>query len=242
MYPLKNISVLTIVVIATCAVSITFAHEEQVLLVGRTGAGELHVHMDFNQPVELPESIFPGISGYAFGELAFHSTILDEPAEDLFQLSTAADFQLILIAKDAGMEVWNDTGSGYMGTNQTYYIGPAPFDNHPLWNIANGTPGNTYSLTLKLRDVNNVYPESDPFVLSFTPIQLVQRIVIQQVDSQHVALLWPSNAVNWELQTSVSITATNWVTVTNVPASVGTNHSVTINTTGQQQFFRLHKL
>jgi hypothetical protein len=33
-----------------------------------------------------------------------------------------------------------------------------PFDTHPIWNIANGTPGNTYSVTLKLKDVNDIYP------------------------------------------------------------------------------------
>ena len=236
------LSPLLVLALAACAGSSVFAHEEQVLLVGRTAAGELHVHMDFNQPVELPVSIFPGIPGYAFGELAFHSTILDEPAEDLFQLSTAADFRFVLLAKDAGMEVWNDTGSGYMATNDTFFIGPSPFDTHPIWNIVNGTPGNTYSLTLMLHDLNNVYADSDPFVLSFTPIQLEQRIHIQQIDSQHVAMLWPTNAVNWELQSAASVTTTNWTTITNVPAIVGTNRSLTISTTEQRQFFRLHKL
>lgn len=219
-----------------------WAHEEQEMLVGRNAAGALVVDSDFPQPVEVPVSIFPGIPGYATGLVAFHSTILDDPTNNLFQLSTAADFRFILLAKDPGLEVWNDTGTGYMATNESYFIGPSPFDSHPIWTIVDGTVGTAYSLTLKLRDLNGVYADSDPFVLSFTPLQLEQRLNIAQPDSQHVALLWPANAVSWELQCAASLTTTNWTSLTNVPVIVGTNRSVTISTTEAQQFFRLQKL
>jgi len=222
--------------------TLLWAHEELELVVGRSAAGELKVERHFTQPVELHESIFPGITGFATGELAFHSTILDEPAEDFFQLSTAANFRFVLLAKDPGMEVWNDTGSGYMATNATFFIGPAPFDAHPIWNLVNGIPGNSYSLTLKLRDLNGVYPDSEPFVLSFTPVEIRPLISITSVDALHVRLSWPTNAVGWELQSTFSTTATNWATVTNPPAVVTTNFALTINTSAQQQFFRLHKL
>lgn len=195
--------------------------------------------MDFQQPVELPVSIFPGIPGYADAEPAFHSTILDEPDEDLFQLSTAADFRFILLAKAPGMEVWN--GTGYMETNETYSLGASPFDNHPLWNLVNGTPGNTYALTLKLRDVNGVYPDSAPFVLSFTPVQIHYRLDLKLVDALHVTFLWPTNAADWELQAAASVTTTNWVNITNVPVINGTNFSLSLTTAETQQFFRLHK-
>jgi hypothetical protein len=216
------------------------AHEEAVVLVGRSGAGDLRVHLDFEQPVELPPSIFPGIPGYATGELAFHSTALDEPEEDFFQLSTAADFRFILLAKDPGVEVWNDTGSGYMETNEMFYVGPSPFDTHPIWNIVNGTSGNTYSLTLKLRDLNSVYPDSEPFVLSFTPPGSFE-INITQVDPENAVLSWSTNAVDWELQSLTSMVATNWNVVTNTPSIAGTNFLLSITTTDAQQFFRLHK-
>ena len=218
------------------------ASDELEIHVGRTAAQQIKVEINFPQPVQLPASIFPGISGYAFGELAFHSITFDEPTNDFFQLSLSADFRLVLVAKDPGMEIWNDTGSGFMATNETYFFGQPPFDNHPIWNIVNGTPGNTYSLTLKLRDVNNVYPDSDPFVLNFTPVQMLPRININRVDPQHVALSWTTNAVGWGLQSSASLTATNWIAITNAPTVVTTNFSLTITTSAQQQFFRLHKL
>jgi hypothetical protein len=215
------------------------AHEETVILVGRNAAGELVVDSDFDQPVELPVSIYAGISGYATGSIGIHSTILDEPTNDFFQLSTAADFEFILLAKDPGMEIW--TFAGFMGTNDTQAIGPSPFDTHPLWNIANGTPGNAYSLTLKIRDLNGIYPDSAPFVLSFTPIQIRHRINISQVDPIHAALSWSTNAVGWELQSATSVTATNWTTVTNLAGIIGTNFSLNITTTQTKQFFRLHE-
>jgi hypothetical protein len=217
------------------------AHDEEVIVVGRSAAAELKVDSDFAQPVELPVSIFPGISGYATGELAFHSTVLDDPTNDFFQLSTATDFRFVLLAKDAGMEVWNDTGTGFMGTNDTYFMGPAPFDNHPVWNLVTGTPGHGYSLTLKLRDLNGVYPDSAPFVLSFTPVQIRYPISIAPIDSHRATLLWSTNAVSWELQSAGSVTATNWVTVTNMPGTVGTNFALNIVSAAAQQFFRLRK-
>jgi hypothetical protein len=214
---------------------------EEEILAGRSAAGQLKVEVEFVQPLTLEASIFPGISGYATGELGFHSTILDDPASDFFQLSTAADFQFILLAKDPGMEVWNYNASGYLGINETFFIGPPPFDTHPIWNIVNGTPGHAYSLTLKLRDVNGVYPDSAPFVLSFTPLQILYQINIKQIDPLHATLSWTTNAAGWELQSAASVTAANWNTVTNVPDLAGTNFSLSIATAATQQFFRLHK-
>jgi hypothetical protein len=235
----RSIVCLTLATLVSSGVSQALAEEE--ILVGRSAAGQLKVDIGLTQPLELEASIFPGISGYATGEVGLHSTILDDPTNDFFQLSTAANFRFVLLAKDSGMEVWNDTGSGYMGISDTFFIGPAPFDTHPIWNIVNGTPGSAYSLTLKLRDLNGVYPDSAPFVLSFTPIQVLDRINIKQVDSLHATLSWTTNAVGWELQSAASVTAANWDTVTNVPGLAGTNFSLSITTADTQRFFRLHK-
>ena len=243
MFSFRTIVLLMVVTMAAISESQLIAHDETVIIVGRNAAGALVVDSDFAQPVELPESIFSGISGYATGEIGIHSTIFDDPAMDFFQLSTAADFQFILLAKDPGMEVWNYNNSvfGYMATNDAYNIGPSPFDTHPIWNIVTGTPGVAYSLTLKLHDLSAVYPDSDPFVLSFTPVQIHYPLKIQQVDPQHAALFWTTNAVGWELQSSVSLAPQSWVTVTNIQSILGTNFSLSISTAEAQQFFRLHK-
>ncbi len=241
---MRNLARLTLAAIAVAGVGIAIpalAQVEQEILCGRTAAGELKVVSDFAQPVELPGSIFPGIPGYATGELAFHSTILDDATNDFFQLSTAADFRLVLLAKQPGVEIWNDTGTGFMDTNESFFIGSAPFDTHPIWNIVAGTPGSAYSLTLKLRDVTGLYPESAPMVLSFTPTQVRYPINLQPVDAGHATLLWPTNAVGWELQAATSLMPTNWTTITSTPGLAGTNFTLNIATTERQQFFRLHQ-
>jgi hypothetical protein len=129
-----------------------------------------------------------------------------------------------------------------MGIGDTFFIGPSPFDTHPIWNIVNGTPGSTYSLTLKLRDLNGVYPESAPFGLNFTPNPVRYQLNLTTVDSLHARLSWPTNAAGWELQSAVSLAAADWATVTNVPGIAGTNFSLILPAAGTQQFFRLHKL
>ena len=227
------------------AADLSPARAEEEIIVGRSAAGQIKVAIDFPQPVELPVSIFPGISGYATGEMGVHSTLLDEPANDFFQLSVAADFRFVLLAKDPGMEVWNDTGSGFMGIGESFFIGTAPFDTHPIWNIVSGAPGNAYSLTLKLRDLNGVYSDSDPFELSFTPLQVPgagpYEISIQPLDLLHAALSWSTNALGWTLESATSLAAANWDTITNRPGTAGTNFLLNIAVTGSQQFFRLHK-
>jgi len=53
-------------------------------------------------------------------------------------LSPDADFRFVLVAKDAGMEVGSDHGSGYMGVGDLFYIGNPLFDTHPIWDLVNG--------------------------------------------------------------------------------------------------------
>jgi hypothetical protein len=219
---------------------------EDDVLFGRSAAGLIQVAVGFGQPFALPVSVFPGISGYATGEVGFHSTVFDDPANDFYQLSTASDFRFILLAKDPGMEVWNDHGSGYMAVEESFFVGQPPFDTHPVWDLVTGTPGSAYSLTLKMRDVNGFYPDSAPFVLSFTAVQTPPvfgpyQINLSQADPLHATLSWPTNALGWALESAASVTAGNWQTITNTPDIAGTNFSLSISTGGGQQFFRLHK-
>lgn len=215
--------------------------DETEILVGHSAAGQLKVDPGFTQPLELEVSIFPGISGYATGLLGMHSSDLDEPGNDFFKLSTAANLRFILLAKDPGMEVWNETGSGYMGIGETFLVGQPPFDTHPIWNLVAGPPGTAYSLTLKLRDLNGVYQESAPFLLSFTPVQIRHQINIRQEGPLLATLTWTTNAPGWTLESATSVAAVNWDGVTNVPGIVGTNFSLSISNVSTQKFFRLHK-
>ena len=158
--------ILLLLLVATLYSAQTLAHE-QAIIVGSSESGQLKVHADFEQPVILPVSVFPGITGYAFGELGIHSAAADEPDEDLFTLSSAASLQFILLAKDPGAEVWNDHGSAYLPVGGTFFVGEPIFDTHPVWNIPNIRQINPRSLTLMFHDMNGIYDDSDPVTLSF---------------------------------------------------------------------------
>jgi hypothetical protein len=225
------------------SIALTSMAEDEIL-VGRNSAGQLQVHVEFDQPLELPVSVFSGISGYATGEVGLHSTLFDDPANDFFQLSTEADFRFILLAKDTGMEVWNDHGSAFMTNGEMFYIGPSPFDTHPVWNLVDGVPGTAYSLTLKIRDLNGIYPDSDPFTLSFTAAAAPGpfELQISQTGASEASVTWPTNAFGWDLESTAALETTNWASVTNARGLAGTNFSITIPTTNGSQFFRLRRL
>jgi hypothetical protein len=217
------------------------AQEEDVLL-GQNSAGQLQVRIESTQPLELPPSIFPGISGYATGLLGFHSAALDEPTNDFFQLSTEADFRFVLLTNDPDMEVWNDHGSAFMTNGQMFFVGQAPFDTHPVWNLLAGSPGVAYSLTLQFRDLNGIYPDSAPFTLSFTvaPNPGPYALAINPA-SQGVNLTWPTNAAGWILESNSDIVNGSWSAVTNSPDVAETNYSLSLPAVASQQFFRLRR-
>lgn len=214
------------------------AHEEAIE-VGHNSAGKIVVRLDFPQPIELAPSVFPGISGYATGEFGIHSVVADDPAENIFQFVPEADFRFVLLNKDPGMEVWNDSGSAFMGIGDSFYVGVAPFDTHPVWNLVDGTNDGSHSLSLKIRDLKGVYLESDAFELSFTPLSPVRLEIAAGLQS--IILRWPTNGHDWELQTAEALQSQNWSTVTNAPEVVGTNLSITLSSSSSAQFFRLYR-
>lgn len=216
---------------------------ENEITVGRSAAGRLKVELEFAQPIVLEPSIFPGIAGYATGQFGVHSALFDEPANDFFQLSGAADIRLLLVAKDPGMEVWNDTGTAFLGTNGTFLLGIAPFDTHPLWNLISGSPGQEYALTLKIHDLNGIHAESAPFAVSFTasPPPGPFELKVAPAGANQVTLSWSTNALGWKIETAYSPNATDWETQTNIPGVTSTNFTLNVPTLESQRFFRLRR-
>lgn len=214
--------------------------DEDELHIGRSSTGQLKVEVGFSQPHELEPSVFPGITGHATGLLGIHSIDFDEPTNDLFLLSTNADLKFVLLAKDAGMEIWNDTGSAYMNVGESFNIGQPAFDTHPIWNIPAGVAGIEYSVTIKVHDLTGTHSDSDSIVLSFTPAQIPRPQLSITASASHVATLtWPTNFSGWLLESSASPVSTPWFTVTNQPSITGTNYSLSLNSTNAQNFFRL---
>jgi hypothetical protein len=55
-----------------------------------------------------------------------------------------------------------------------------------------------------------------------------------------VTLLWPTNAVGFNLEQTASLAPSAWSVVTNTPVIESTNNSVTLPVDSNAQFFRLH--
>ncbi len=233
---------LLLVLGALLALSAGNVGAEDEIQIGRDAQGRLKVRVGFALPFVLPVSPFPGIAGYATGALGFHSAVSDEPANDFYVVSTDADFRLVLVAKDPGMEVWNDSGSGFMAVGDSFYVGVAPFDTHPVWNLPAGAPGGSYALTLKLRDLNGIYPESDPFVVSFTP-EPSPVVSITFRASGAVLISWTLPADGWVLQQAPTLTggAAVWTAIPPPYDLTATEASTTLSATGPASFFRLRK-
>jgi hypothetical protein len=204
---------------------------EEEIHVGRNMSGQLKVEVGFSL-LGLEASVFPGVSGYATGAAGIHSADFDEPGNDFFQLSPAADSRFVLLAKDAGMEVWNDTFTGFMAVGDNFFIGQAPFDTHPIWNIVNGTPGKSYSLTLKVRDLNGIYTESEPFTLSFTPTPPV--LTISNASPGFVTISWTPDTRGFVLQSTSALLPAAW---SNAPS--GPTNPITLPTSETAQFYQV---
>lgn len=54
-------------------------------------------------------------------------------------------------------------------------------------------------------------------------------------------LQWPTNAPGFVLEQTTTLAPTSWTAVTNVPAIVGTNNSVSVNATNASRYFRLRR-
>jgi PEP-CTERM motif len=157
----------TAAALAAFAPAAAFAHEI-VVNVGRSAAGQIKIDADLHHPIPLPVSVFPGISGFAEAEPAFHSTILDDPANDFLQFDPAANFQFVITAQDPGIGIY--TPSGPVPLNTPVTLGPSVFDFHPVWNIPGGAVGATYNITLKIQDTTGMYTESAPLIVPFQAV------------------------------------------------------------------------
>ena len=74
-----------------------------------------------------------------------------------------------------------------------------------------------------------------------TLTNVAPSIQFRKIGPLNAELSWPTNAVGWNVQSSISLPGTTWQVLANNPAIVGTNYTVTVGITNAQQFFRLHK-
>jgi hypothetical protein len=65
-------------------------------------------------------------------------------------------------------------------------------------------------------------------------------LIINKLAPSQATLSWPTNADGFALVTALSLPASSWNAVTNVPVVLGSSFSVTIPATNTQQYFRLY--
>jgi len=138
-------------------------------MIGRTASGRLKAIIEASQPLALPPSVFPGIPGWATGELGFHSAFADMPDEDLFVLPDTVDIQFVLVSTQPGVRLLNDHGSAWMLPGETFELGIPFFDAHPLFNIPGGHPGRSFGVTIVIRDPSGQFAESEEVTITFAP-------------------------------------------------------------------------
>jgi hypothetical protein len=136
--------------------------------VGRTSAGQLVAHMHFDQPVVIPRSVFPNITGFATSLVGFENVPLDDPGEDVLMLAANCDISVRLTSADPGAVIYS--GLSPLAVGESMVFGPPFFDFHPIFNIPSpaATPGQAFAFRFVLHDAAGVYADSDEFTLAIT--------------------------------------------------------------------------
>ncbi len=145
----------------------TFAHELQ---VGRNETNQIIMHIEGGQPFDLEESPFPGFDGFAASDPGFVALPVDNPGEGIFALPSSADLEFELLAADAHIQVWNDTGSAPMLIGERFTMGQPLFHIHPIWHSPDGTPGEEYGIQVRLHDLSGQLAASNAYTILFSPV------------------------------------------------------------------------
>ena len=69
----------------------------------------------------------------------------------------------------------------------------------------------------------------------------IPALAIERISANALRLLWPTNAINFSLQSNTNLSGTNWLATPPPPTIIGANNVVTNTITTSQKFFRLRK-
>lgn len=102
------------------------------------------------------------------------------------------------------------------------------------FSFAATSPSVTLSISAQ-RNGTGVSYEIDNIMMQQTPL------VVARIAPPNIVLSWPTNVLGFRLQSATNSIAAIWSDVTNAPAVVGGNYSVTMSPTEGRRFFRLIK-
>jgi hypothetical protein len=177
-----NMRSVSVLAVAVCGgvlgvVAQTAAAHEGDIVVGVSGAGQLRVEFDQDEPFGLPP-VSTLLHGWAVDDPGFMSLEADEPAEDSYVLDPAADIAIELVAVDDAFNMW--TPPFFVQkldvTGEQWNLGQPDFDTHPFWHIDSDSlefdPLQTeWQITLRVVDTREAaHLPSEDFTLSFVPV------------------------------------------------------------------------
>lgn len=160
---MRNVMTSSIAMVLTLAAgSAALAHDE--LIVASDGAGHLHVHEDFIEPLPLDQTFtgFPGMSGVPLG---YTTVLADEPGEGLFVLPQGVNIVFVLTGVDAGLTMWD--GFDPMTTGMMYPLGEPYFHIHPVWSMDGVPVGEVRQLRGVFRDTTGQFEDSHEVIIDF---------------------------------------------------------------------------
>jgi len=120
-------------------------------------------------------------------------------------------------------------------SDSAYVVGQTISTNFPATTLSTNFP--IYSATQpKLNGTN------DAFLAIISQAQFQPSLSITPAPTNKVALVWlEPGASTYKLESNTNLVTTNWVTVTNIPAFSNDWHTVTLPSTNDARFFRLHQ-
>lgn len=153
-----------------------FAEHEGDIIIGRTSAAQLAAEFNTDEAYELPQvALIPG-DGWGGVAPGFEALEADEPAEDFYMLSAAAQIAIELISIDADLMMWDNPPTQVVlqhpGDQWDFPTGNA-FHKHGFWLIDDpdfSELGEAFMITFKLIDRGGTYADSNAYTAQFTPV------------------------------------------------------------------------
>ncbi len=89
--------------------------------------------------------------------------------------------------------------------------------------------------------VRSLTPGGFPVMDNYYVAEGMPVLAIARTATNTGAITWPAPARGYQLETTPNLASANWVTVTNVPQSVGEFKEVIVPLTAESAFYRLRK-
>jgi hypothetical protein len=137
------------------------------VVVGVDPAGKLVAKAETTS-FALPPSRVVGLAGYAGTVVGFRSVDPTAATNDFRPLDPGAHIAFEVLYTDGGLAVIDENAGAPVRRGDLLKLGVAPFDAHPLWNLARDVRG-PRKARIRLLDRARLHDPAPMMVLTFTP-------------------------------------------------------------------------